>query len=936
MAKANKSLKVGHLNTRSLLNSFSEFKKLVLDNNFFVLCVTETWLDNNTPTSAIDIDGLNFFRNDRGTRGGGVGIYVNNTLKVKHVLNSFQSVLGVEQMFLEVYIYNVKFLIGVIYRVPHLNLKQFVEHLDNLLSLITPQYDNILLLGDFNIDHTFHNLVTECLESYEFEQLISEPTRVTRISSKIIDVIYTNNIELVKESGVINSDLISDHMCIYTDLFFNSLPNVPKIIAHRDFRNFSLESFLIDLQGINFDAMLYLKSIDDKIILLNEKLSNLFHKHAPFRVSRITKQFSPWLTNSIKCMIADKDKALAKFKRSKNINDWKHYKQLRNLTVASIRREKSAFLKVLERDPDKQKIWHALNQLNVRNKPFQEIPEKLKNPMEINNYFISIFKNKSDISNACLCYNNKKFNSEITFSFKLASVEEVNDIVHRLKSNATGYDGISSKMLKLCSPLIDKYLTHIINCCLEAGYFPEVWKFILVKPLPKIKDPKSYSDLRPISLIPLISKILEKVIYQHIYDYTTDNNIIPFTQSGFRKNFSTTTLLTDVTDNIIRSVDNGEALALVLLDYSKAFDTIDHKILCLKLEYYGFDNKSIEFFKSYLTNRRQKVVLDNFSSDFQSILAGVPQGSVLGPLLFLIYTADIHTSVEHSKIQAFADDQQVAKSFKPSKIDEALTELNSDLESIAMRSEDLNLKINPDKCSVILFSFKKINQQLKNNFNPLINKKSLKVVSSVKNLGLILDENLRFKEHVNNIVRRSYNILRLLYKNYLILNFKLRKKLTESLVLSIVNYCFVVYYPCLDQVTKYRLQKIQNSCCRFIYGLKRRDHVSKFINDLGWLKLDLLYEYFLCMMIYRILNTSVPLYLREKLQFRRNVHHVNVRSSNKLSLMKFNTTLFKRSFTYNAIICFNNVPEKYKKKNLLAFRKKIKTFLFEKQIALHK
>lgn len=419
-------------------------------------------------------------------------------------------------------------------------------------------------------------------------------------------------------------------------------------------------------------------------------------------------------------------------------------------------------------------------------------------------------------------------------------------VIYNLKSNAYGSDSICAKMLQLCLPTICPYITHIVNCCLETGYFPDIWKTSLVKPLPKTNNPEAYNELRPISILPTMSKIIERIIITQMFDYVTGNNIISDRQSGFRKGYSTSTLLLNITDNIIRSLDNGIATALVLLDFSKAFDTLDHDLLFAKLEYYGFDTTSILFFKCYLKNRRQKVVIDNAYSEIGFVTSGVPQGSVLGPILFLIYTADIFNVVKHSEIQAFADDTQLSYSFEPNTIDVACTHINLDLKSLSAYSNAHNLKLNTSKCNVIIFCPKRSNELVKTHLKLLIYDEPIKIVNSVKNLGVIFDCRLRFEEYVALLVKKAYLALKLLYSNIKLINFELRKKLTETLVLPILNYGITLYYPCLDQITKYRLQKIQNCCCRFVFGLRKYDRVSEKINQLRWLKLENIYIYVRC------------------------------------------------------------------------------------------
>jgi Reverse transcriptase (RNA-dependent DNA polymerase) len=528
-------------------------------------------------------------------------------------------------------------------------------------------------------------------------------------------------------------------------------------------------------------------------------------------------------------------------------------------------------------------------------------------------------------------YKSNKFNENISFSFSLATVEDIKNIIFNLKSDAYGCDEISARMLKLCVPVIAPYLTHIINCCLEVGFFPYLWRFSLVRPLPKITQPNCFSDLRPISILPALSKALERIIYSQLYNYIVDDKITTEHQSGFKKGYSTTSLLLNISDQVIRSLDSGLATALILLDYSKAFDTLDHLLLCAKLKFIGCDNTCINFFKSYLEQRFQKVIIDNHSSNFAPISSGVPQGSILGPLLFIIYTFDIYKFVEHCNLQAFADDTQLYYSFNPNQLDTASCTINSDLQSIEDYSKRHNLKLNPNKCKVISFSPRHFQDAVRNELNLKLNDIPLESVASSRNLGIVFDCELRFKEYVALLIKKSFLALRLLYRNGGILSRKLRRELVESLVLPILSYGITLYYPCLDSLTKYRLQKMQNCCCRFIFGLRKYDHVSEKFKSLRWLKIDNLFNYQLSVLVHKILSTSSPEYLHQKLIFRGEIHKLNVRSVGSLNLPKSRLVIFNRSFSYNAVKVYNNIPNQFKSLSLRLFRKGVKLMFIQNQ-----
>lgn len=930
--KKNK-LNIGHLNVRSLFTGFNEFCDLLIQGDYDVFCVSETWLNDMIPAEIVNIQNYKFFYKNRINRGGGVGIYVRNEIDAKLVLSDFKSIDGLEYLFLNVKIMKMQLLIGVIYRVPSNNINESVKHLDDLLSFIVPQYNNIIFLGDINIDQQNENSFDSCMSSYDFAQLINEPTRITNTSQSIIDVIYINKPEFIINSGTTNADLISDHRLIFCNMNINTKRPKPKLVTYRDFKNFVYDEFLRDLGKVHWDDILYLQSIEEKVQFLNNNILLLFDNHAPYTTSRVTKPYAPWLTDNVKFLMKERDRALSNYKILNTIGSWNYYKQLRNFTVSAIRREKAAYLTFIQNQQNNSKeLWHSLKTLNIQRKQDVDIPFSLRKPDEVNNYFASVFSPPDNCSDMSDWYRVNKFKNDIVFNFKLATTGQVNTLINQLKSNAYGSDKVSAKMLQLCSPVICKYVTHILNCCLEVGYFPDNWKLSLIKPISKNNDPKSFNDLRPITIIPAISKLLEKTVKNQIYDYVINNSIVSSFQSGFRKNHSTTSVLMSVTDNIFKSLDDGNASALILLDFSKAFDTLDHSLLCAKLTYYGFSDIAVNFFGSYLSNRHQIVTFDDTNSSQCPITSGVPQGSVLGPILFLIYTADIVNNVHFTKIQCYADDTQLSLTFSPEDIASASVKINDDLKSILEYSSANNLKLNLTKCHVICFCSRTVRNIIESSLHVNLDGQPLNMVHKVKNLGLIFETDLRFKEYVKSLIRRCYVSLKLLYTNISIINFKLRKKLVETLVLPILNYCNIVYFPCLDSLTKNRLQIIQNSCCRFIFRIKKYDHVSAKINELKWLKIENVYKYNLLVFVHKLIISSTPSYLREKLIFRHDLHDVNTRFSNKLSLPRYHSTMFQRSFSYNAVVLYNSLNSDLKQLPVNSFRKQVKSYFFSLQM----
>ena len=268
-----------------------------------------------------------------------------------------------------------------------------------------------------------------------------------------------------------------------------------------------------------------------------------------------------------------------------------------------------------------------------------------------------------------------------------------------------GEDEICIKDLRLCMPYCMKSLVNIINSCILENFFPALWKKAVIKPLPKMSNPKNHEDIRPISVLPTISKILEKIIYHQISDFVHDVGVIPNCQSGFRKNYSAITSLVNLINNLRNNDEHKKITCMALLDFSKAFDTIDHNMLIAKLHYFGFSEGSLSFVRSYLTDRFHCVLIkqgDSINkSGYQQLGAGVPQGSILGPLLFSLYVADMMDSLEYSNLQQFADDSQIYMAFSSPQLLVSQEQFNRDMKNIASYSKNHNLKLNASKSQLI-------------------------------------------------------------------------------------------------------------------------------------------------------------------------------------------------------------------------------------------
>nr|CAI5830915.1 unnamed protein product [Callosobruchus analis] len=536
--KFSEFMSFAHLNCRSLFTGFDQISSLLSVNRYDIFAVTETWLNKDILSEAVAIDGYEFYRRDRAGRGGGVGFYVKNSLQCNSLDFHMENAGNLEHLWISVKCDGKKICICVIYRPPHSKLQDCLQYLDTVLPKCLVEFDNIVVLGDFNSNFLeSNNKILECLSCYGFHQVIKEPTRVTAQTCTLIDPIFVLSPYPLLSVGTLNADLISDHHLVYCNLNLRSIKNKAKLVSFRDFRQFNQKSFLEDLRGVNWDEIFYVNNIDAKVSLLTEKINHLFTIHAPCRQIRVNKPFAPWLTDSLKLILKRRDEALAKFRADRNIPNWKHYQQLRNFALASIRREKAGYLSYLQQQNKQKQLWKSLKAMKIQQNSNVSLPLYLQDVTAINDHFTSVY-NKTNLCKDAISFYNNNLYSAFTFTLKPVDTKTVEEALLSVKSNAAGSDGITLHMLKLCLPMILPHVTHIVSCCLELGYFPLNWKLSVVTPLPKVSTPTCLNDLRPISLLCVLSKVLEKVVSKQVEEYANEHKIIPEHQSGFRKDLA--------------------------------------------------------------------------------------------------------------------------------------------------------------------------------------------------------------------------------------------------------------------------------------------------------------------------------------------------------------------------------------------------------------
>ena len=490
-------------------------------------------------------------------------------------------------------------------------------------------------------------------------------------------------------------------------------------------------------------------------------------------------------------------------------------------------------------------------------------------PTELNDFFSTIAKKtvpQHATPSATISERINKYNeNECDFKLQPVSYSDVFALLKNIKTDcSTGADNIPFRFVKpiieyICSPL-----THIINSHIAANSFPRSWKIARVVPINKNDQPMNVSDYRPISILPALSKIFERIVLKQLVSYIEQHNLYKSTVNGFRKHYSTGSALVKLRDDILQAMRSGEVTLMVLIDYSKAFDTIHYDTLISKLQKLGMSTSFLHWVLSYVSDRNQFVHIDSRSSATSDIEFGVPQGSILGPILFNLYVNDLSEQIASKTVQ-YADDTSVYERCRPSDIAATENKLNDDLHKISEWSRKNSLAANALKTKYIMYSTSALlrHHNINNHSSTIkMDGKDITVTDENKILGVHFDKNLSWCHHISDIIASCYATIRTLRKLQNFTNFKLRKQLSEALILSKIDYCDYVYK--LNSVQTKKLQRVQLVACSFV--LQRYATMSDVLK-LKWLPIKQRRAFHIAKLVYKSINglqTAEPLQVKLK------------------------------------------------------------------------
>lgn len=949
-------ISVIHLNIRSLNANLEEFQALIksFDNPIDIIVLTEIWTTNISFYSNVLPDYNLITDLPLSTKVGGVGIFTRRNLKVSHRLDlrlEFETPHLCENVWLEISKNQSTFLVAGLYRHPNNNIVLYSNKLQQNLNKIALMHPSrpCIIATDCNINLLrFENNASirdyvDALAMHNFFPMILSPTRITDSTATLIDHIYFfNNDDKIYKSHSGNIEYqIADHMTNYILLYGT------KDKAKHDYKNRPFIRVYSEARQVEFQNKL---SVVDWNMFFNDcidvnecynkfesSLKCLHDETFPLRrMSRKQVRDKNWVTPNIREACKQKSKLYNKYINTRSPADKEAYTKHKNEVVKMCQTAKRNYYKSeLNEASDSKHYWKIINTLLTNKEQTHRQVEKvivntetITNPNriceEFNKFFSSIGSALSSAIPPGVAFEtflgasvqNSIFVEPITQT-------EIFSLVSGLDANKASNDSfLNAKLLKRHINTLNLPLTHIFNLSIETGVVPTCLKIAKVVPIYKKGDHSHITNYRPISLIPTVIKILEKLIYNRVYNYLDKHEILYKYQFGFRPNHSTSLAVLEVVDYCYQNLSAHNDVLGIYIDISKAFDTVDHVILLKKLYHYGIRGSLYEWFKSYLSGRTQFCSIGSEASSLVDVNMGVPQGSILGPLLFLVYMNDLANVSNNLKL--FADDTNIFECGKTQL--ELETQGNLILTKISDWMISNKLTINLDKsCYTIFYG----NKNRTYDITIKINDHVLKRTRCTKYLGILIDENLNWSEHIDSLYYKLLKYVGIFYKIKHFLTTADLVKIYYGLIYPHILYGIEIYANTYSSYLQ-KLNVLNNKLLRVIQNANMKTPLAQLYKNVNVLPIQKLHVFNIMLITHKVIynKSSLPNVFHNYFTPTRQIHSYNSRTNNcNLYIISVSNERGKRNLKFKAPHLWNHLS--YDIKCISSF------FIFKKSLKLY-
>ena len=964
-------MKIGTFNARSLVNKTVGVMEHLLEMDCDICFMQETFLRDGDNAKLVEIKdyGWNILSDPRKYRtGGGIAMLYKSsiTLKSNTKVTKYKSFQVMESLLKAdtemVRLVNV-YKPGYTKKARYTDC-MFLEEFEDYLKTLSNKTGTPLIAGDFNFHverpgDRYPKMFLDLLNNNQLQQYV--PLIPTHEDGGTLDLVITN-----KNFGtrlgtfdVIKSRTTSDHFLVLfeVDISDNSLKDEGKFLNYRNFKSIDIECFKEDILNSdlrNFEDSL---SVDEAVLLYDSVLTKLIDKHSPVIRKKLIKKATPWLDVELRTLRRKRRAAERAWRSGKGGR--LDYIRIRDefTRLEFIKRCKHHKESLRTSSGDTKTLYKKLHRLLGSDS--QDLP-KHQNSTRLSEEFKDHFAEKvnkirRDISDGdgARCAekvidetNDPAINCKID-DLTTITAEDLKDLVCKMSNKFCCLDPIPTFLLKQCISELTPILLHIINTSLTTGMFPSGMKKAVIKPTLKKDniDADNLNNYRPVSNLPTVSKLLEKVVLNQLNDYLTSNNLHCPVQSGYRPHHSCETLLVRMADDINKEIEEGNIVIVVLLDLSAAFDTIDHNILLDKLlKDYGICGKALHWVKSYLHGRSFCVKIDDTMSSLLELLFGVPQGSLLGPILFILYIKALQkiASKYGLDIQLYADDSQLYISFCPSQADD-ITAVKSRINNCLAEIKSwmiLNfMKLNESKTELLVLGktrvLKECNLDVRIQFGNMNIMPTECKGDNWKSLGIRFDESLSMERQINSVKKKcSWTMMNLrTIGHYLDEGVKIM--LVKQLVIAKLDYCNSLYTN-LPKTRLNKLRSILNGAVRYIYNIKdRTENLIPYYKKAHILPIDQRIVFKVCLLAHKVVYGLCPTYLSSLVERDMAVSSIYTRAKPqgdclRLKVPKMSRTkLGERRFSNYAPTYWNALPLQIRSLvDTSGFKRKLKNHLY--------